>query len=158
LPNEANEEAKGDNYLPMKFISGGCDGLVKLWTYSKENNIFTEEVLASYNGWVKDVAFAHCNISWLSIPKGYFAEPELSDTFAVCTEEKMVIIFRKKDEKWIEYNLKNQPSLPVKLSWSPNGHSLAVAYVDGKNQIYEEITGGNWEVVSIQQDEQISET
>jgi protein transport protein SEC13 len=139
-----NEENKNEELIPMRFVSGGCDGLVKMWVYNNETKKYQEETIASYTGWIKDVAFAYCDANWLSLPNSYFSEAELSDTLAVCAEGKNISVLRKREGKWVETKFKDQVSQAVKLSWSVNGHSLAVAYIDGKTQIFEENSEGNW--------------
>jgi protein transport protein SEC13 len=152
----SKEEESKETISQMQFISGGCDGLLKLWTFSKETNKFADETVANYSGWIKDATFAQFNTSGLALPKEYYAETELASTIAVCAEDKVLSILRLKQEKWVEYKLKDQPSQPVKLSWSANGHLLAVAYADGKSAVYQEQTEGNWEIMSTFSEEQIS--
>lgn len=81
------EEIHGSNnqLAPMRFVTGGCDNLVKIWTFTplstleaiEEGNfsekIKIEELIESHSDWVRDVA-------WLNYV-GYAC-----DTIASCSE------------------------------------------------------------------------
>jgi len=80
------DEVNGSNnqLAPMRFVTGGCDNLLKIWTFSpqssldvlEESNIgekINTEVLESHSDWVRDVA-------WLNYV-GY-----AHDTIASCGE------------------------------------------------------------------------
>lgn len=83
------DETNGSNnqLAPMRFATGGCDNLVKIWTFSNfstleniedgktEEKIKIEE-LEPHGDWVRDVA-------WLNYV-GY-----ANDTIASCSEVKI---------------------------------------------------------------------
>ena len=80
------EEVNGSNnqLAPMRFVTGGCDNLVKIWTFTPlstletiEESNFAEKIktedLEPHSDWVRDVA-------WLNYV-GYAC-----DTIATCSE------------------------------------------------------------------------
>jgi protein transport protein SEC13 len=131
----------------MKFATGGCDGLVKLWNYNKDTSKFEEQILANYGGWIKDVAFAQYNSTGLAQAVDYLYGNDLFEKIAVCAEDDSVAILIKKDQKWTEQKLKDINGHPIKLSWSTDCHMLAVGFSDNKSQIFTETSAGKWEIV-----------
>jgi protein transport protein SEC13 len=44
----------------MRFVSGGSDNLVKVWTYNEFYQKFEDEILPEmHKDWVRDVAWSH---------------------------------------------------------------------------------------------------
>lgn len=132
----------------MRFVSGGCDGLVKYWVYSAEARKFVEEIIASRTEWIRDVAFAQYNTMGLALPAGYYGPEETCDTLALCAEKSGVAIMRKTEDKWEEFRLPPHKALSVKLSWNVDGNNLAVMYEDGSAKVFEEVEAGKWEATA----------
>lgn len=145
IQEENSEENKKNGFSLMKFATGGCDGLVKIWEYNIEGGKFDEEIIANYGGWIKDLSFAQGNEDWLSFTNSY--EVEKLDALAVCAENKTVSLLMKKNEKWEECKIGEQSEQAVKISWNPNGHSFAIMYEDGMTVVYEESSEGKWVAV-----------
>ena len=91
------DEVNGSNnqLAPMRFATGGCDNLMKIWTFSPlskleaieegnfEEKIKIEVLLESHSDWVRDVA-------WLNYV-GY-----AYDTIASCSEVNFYLFFFNK--------------------------------------------------------------
>ena len=53
------EAKKSIEILHRRFVSGGCDNLVKLWRYDDSQSRWVEEAkLEAHSDWVRDVAWA----------------------------------------------------------------------------------------------------
>lgn len=61
----------------MRFVSGGCDNLIKEWVCSGPYNKFSGEIIGNHEDWVRDVSYAN-NIG---LP---------SDMIASCSEDHSV--------------------------------------------------------------------
>lgn len=139
---------------PVKrFVSAGCDNLVKIWAYSEETQTWTEEdVLEGHTDWVRDVAWAP-NIG---LPRSYIA---------TASQDKTVLIWTKDTptSPWTKTALDPTsisptgapPAAPGKfpdvvwrVSWSLAGNILAVSCGDGKVTLWKENLKGGWECVS----------
>ncbi len=162
-----NEEdsSLSNSLAPMRFVTGGCDNLVKVWILSSSQpnimNSFEEydsgiknfkyTELVGHSDWVRDVA-------WLNYV-GY-----AYDTIASCGEDESVFIwkFDKADNKWKNIALKKKFNNPTwKVSWSFCGSYLAVSAGDNCVYLFTENSQDEWEEFSqINQDgsvEQINE-
>jgi len=142
----SSAEERKEEPLPMRFATGGTDGLVKYWTYNAETGNFAGEVLFTRSEWIKDLAFADHNSMGLNI-SGYSCIDDLYDTLAVCSEKEGVLVLTKNEENWEEYKLPTYKAAPLKLSWGMDGNCLVVMYDDGASIIYEEKDKGKWEEV-----------
>ena len=120
---------------PMRFMSGGCDRAVKLWTYNDTSKKFIGETIFTHDDWVRDVAFAN------NIGLPY-------EMAASCSEDKSVTILKKIDSKWVEKKIV-KGTVPVwRVSWSLAGNLLAVAGADNVVHVYEEKANDKWEMIS----------
>ncbi len=140
----SSAEERKEEPLPMRFASGGTDGLVKYWVLSPETRKFTEEIIVARPEWIKDVAFTQHNTMGISVTAVSLAE-ETTDTLAVCSEKAGVSILKQVEERWEEFKLPPQKAAPTKVSWGVDGEQLAVAYEDGTTKIYEEKEPGKWD-------------
>ena len=127
-------------------MSGGCDGLVKLWKKSSESGRFEAETIAAHNAWIKDVAWAQYNTTGLTLPPEFLSGS--GEVLAICAEDRTVSVLRKAEAKWREIELPTQKLQAVKLSWSIDGHVLAAACIDGTVVLYEETAPDRWDVLS----------
>ena len=109
----------------MRFASGGCDGLVKFWTFNNATKKFDEEVVTTRADWIKDVAFAQ--FSTMGLEGDYKNSESECDLIAMCSEKNSVAVLRKKKEGWNEFELQPGKAQPLRLSWNVDGNSLAVS-------------------------------
>ena len=99
---------------PKRFVSGGIDGRIKLWTF--KNGEFVPSPVGEQSDWVRDVAW--CNNIGL-----------MADTVASCSEDSKVKIWRR-DPSTDAWSCKVEFSIGVpawKVSWSAVGNMLAVS-------------------------------
>lgn len=133
---------------PLRFITGGTDGLVKYWAFNEETKKFVEEILTSRPGWIKDVAFAHHNAMGLTLLAGYNGTEEGKDTVAVCGEKTGVSVLRRLEDSWEEYKLPMQKMQAIKVSWNVDSYELVVGFEDGSSAVAEEMEPGRWDFSS----------
>lgn len=121
-----------------RFVTGGCDNLVKIWVYDTASQQWSEESRhEGHEDWVRDVAWAP-NIG---LSKSYIAS---------AGQDKQVLIWtRIGTQAWQKTQLKESGFADVvwRVSWSESGNLLAVSCGDGKIYVYKE-TGHAWEEVS----------
>ncbi|KIM52349.1 hypothetical protein SCLCIDRAFT_18187 [Scleroderma citrinum Foug A] len=136
-----------------RFVSAGCDNLVKIWCFREDTQSWVEEeTLEGHTDWVRDVAWAP-NIG---LPRSYIA---------TASQDKTVLI-RTKDSPtapWVKTALDPSasttspsgatasgkfPDVVWRVSWSVAGNILAVSCGDGKVTLWKENVQGNWECVS----------
>lgn len=124
---------------PLRFVSGGCDNLVKIWItsdkkeYNAENTNFTSIDLEGHTDWVRDVSWLNC--------VGYSC-----DTIASCSEDETVLIWKFEDNKWKKTLLNKKFNAPTwKVSWSNCGSYLAVSAGDNCVYLFKDNVDGIWE-------------
>jgi len=130
-------EPNSKGNAPKRFVTGGCDNLVKIW---REDNgqWVEEEKLEAHSDWVRDVAWAP-NIG---LPVS---------TIASCSQDCRVIIWTKNEEEggtWIPKTLNKFPDVVWHVSWSVTGNILAVSGGDNKVSLWKESLDGQWVCVS----------
>jgi len=124
-PNQAH-------LIPVKrFVSGGCDGRVKIWKYSPQENKWSEETLGGHSDWVRDVAWAPS----IGLP---------TNTIASCSEDKTLIIWTEEKNSWKQSQKLEFAAKVWKLSWSVMGNILAVSQGDNKVSLWKETLDGDW--------------
>jgi len=127
------------NAPPVKrFVTGGCDNLVKIWRFSEaENQWKCEEVLEQHTDWVRDVAWAP-NIG---LP---------SSTIASCSQDGTVVIWSQENSlsPWSKKLLPKFPDVVWRVSWSITGSILAVSGGDNKVTLWKESIDGDWKCIS----------
>ncbi|KAK9373136.1 WD40-repeat-containing domain protein [Lipomyces chichibuensis] len=122
-----------------RFVTGGSDGLIKVWTYDSASNNYVEEaVLEGHSDWVRDLAWAPS-----LLPKAYLAS---------ASEDKTVIIWTQEQNNapWKKQVLKRPggdkfPETVWRVSWSLSGNVLAVSSGDNKITLWKENLKGEWE-------------
>jgi len=124
---------------PIKrFVSGGCDNLVKIWRfYENENTWRTEQILEHHTDWVRDVAWAP-NIG---LP---------SSTIASCSQDGTVVIWTQESNatNWVKKVLPKFPDVVWRVSWSITGNILAVSGGDNKVTLWKESLDNEWKCIS----------
>lgn len=139
----SNSGAKSVGSSPWKrFVSGGCDNLIKIWRYDEAKNMWEVEengILEGHSDWVRDVAWAQnlgVNVS----------------TIASCSQDKTVIIWTQDqpNSKWVQTYLQKDkfPEVVWRVSWSVTGTILAVSAGDGRVTLWKESLEGNWEYIN----------
>eukprot|EP01080_Neovahlkampfia_damariscottae_P010535 gene10535-3056_t len=120
----------------QKFVSGGGDNAVRIWTYNNAK-WKEEEKLEGHTDWIRDVAWAP------NVGLNY-------ETIASCSQDRTVIIWTKEDEsQWIKKQvLPKFPGTVWKLSWSVTGNILAVSGSDNAVTLWKEGEDGNFKNIS----------
>ncbi|KAJ1679881.1 GTPase-activating protein S13 [Spiromyces aspiralis] len=127
--------------LVKQLVSGGCDNLIKIWTWDGETKQFSNtKTLSGHQDWVRDVAFAP-NIG---LPRMYLAS---------CSQDKTVLIWTQDASapgEWKQQPLTNNLFGDVvwRVSWSLSGNVLAVSCGDNKITLWKENLQGQWERIS----------
>ncbi|XP_035225474.1 protein SEC13 homolog [Stegodyphus dumicola] len=116
-----------------RFVTGGCDNLVKIWKYvDKEDSWIEEEKLEAHSNWVRDVAWA---------PSAHFGQ----SVIASCSQDKRVIIWTKtKDTSWTPKVLYTFDDVVWHVSWSVTGNVLAVSGGDNKVTLWKAANDHQW--------------
>jgi len=119
-----------------RFVSGGCDNLVKIWKET-ENAWKLEETLEYHTDWVRDVAWA-ANIG---LP---------ASTIASCSQDGTVAVWNQDapNAPWTKKILPKFPDVVWRVSWSITGNILAVAGGDNKVTLWKEAADGEWKCIS----------
>jgi protein transport protein SEC13 len=148
-----NEEdtSPSNTLAPLRFVTGGCDNLVKVWVLTQSNSNDANLVedydgiknfkcteLNGHSDWVRDV-------SWLNYV-GY-----AYDTIASCGEDENVFIWKhdKVDNSWKKIALKKKFNNPTwKVSWSYCASYLAVSAGDNCVYLFKENSLEEWEEFS----------
>ena len=105
-----------------RFVSGGCDSLVKIWREAEDGSgHWSEEAkLEAHSDWVRDTAWA----------------PSLGSarqTIASCGQDRRVIIWTQRDGgSWVPRILHTFEDVVWHVSWSVSGNILAVSGGDNK--------------------------
>nr|XP_058949466.1 protein SEC13 homolog isoform X1 [Pocillopora verrucosa] len=120
-----------------RFVTGGCDNLVKVWK-EVDGQWEEEEKLEAHSDWVRDVAWAP-NVG-LPI-----------STIATCSQDCRVVIWTKDEVNggtWTSKVVKKFGDVVWHVSWSVTGSILAVSGGDNKVSLWKESLEGQWVCVS----------
>lgn len=135
--------AVGGAHGQMRFVSGGCDNLVKIWRYDSsasagETNWVEEAKLEAHSDWVRDVAWSPALGSDRSI-------------IASCSQDKRVIIWTSDNggATWSPKTLETFDDVVWHVSWSISGNMLAVSGGDNKVSLWKEmLEPGEWQCIT----------
>lgn len=122
--------------LAKRLVSGGCDGLVKIWRCVEDGSWQEEGTLPpAHSDWVRDVAWA----------------PSLGAAgtmVASCSQDKKVIIWTQDpdSDSWSQKELLF-PCVLWRVSWSVTGNILAVSGGDNLVTLWKQTMGGDWEQI-----------
>lgn len=122
-----------------RFVSGGCDNLVKIWKFDPAVNNYVEEAsLKGHSDWVRDVAWSPSVLS-----KSYIASASQDRTVIIWTQEG--------DGPWKQKLLRDEkfPDVVWRVSWSLSGNVLAVSGGDNKVTLWKENLKGEWESAGV---------
>ena len=126
--------------LVQRFVSGGCDALVKIWKYVQESDKWIEErSLDGHSDWVRDVAWAPS----IGLPKWYIAS---------CSQDKKVIIWTNAEgpngHEWESKVLNDFNEIVWHVSWSVMGNILAVSCGENRVTLWKEDMNGDFRSIS----------
>lgn len=131
-------EGTGDKKVVKRFVSGGCDNLIKVWCYKEEDASWQEEArLEGHSDWVRDVAWAPS----IGLPRSIIAS---------CGQDCRVIIWTNDgtNNQWTSKVLHKFNDVVWHLSWSVTGNILAVSGGDNKVSLWKEQLEGQWICIS----------
>ena len=121
----------------MRFVTGGCDNLVRIWAYepSAETWVESQVLPSAHADWVRDVAWAP------SVGSGV-------DMIASCSQDKKVIVWTAPSGtgEW-KLSALQMPSIVWSVSWSVTGGILAAAGGDNQVTLWREDTLGEWKPI-----------
>ncbi|KAI1196721.1 WD40 repeat-like protein [Nemania serpens] len=120
-----------------RFVTGGCDNLLKLWTYDPATQSYKQErePLAGHTDWVRDVAW-----SPTVLQKSYIASASQDKTVRIWTSDNAT------QGQWA-CKVLNFDAIVWRVSWSLSGNVLAVSGGDNKVSLWKENLRGEWECV-----------
>ncbi|KAI1823805.1 WD40 repeat-like protein [Xylaria intraflava] len=120
-----------------RFVSGGCDNILKLWTYDPATQNYKQErePLVGHTDWVRDVAW-----SPTVLQKSYIASASQDKTVRVWTSDNAT------QGQW-SCKVLNFDAIVWRVSWSLSGNVLAVSCGDNKVSLWKENLRGEWECV-----------
>ncbi|XP_076329062.1 protein SEC13 homolog isoform X3 [Tachypleus tridentatus] len=124
--------------LMKRFVTGGCDNLVKIWKYVDEEDQWVEEQkLEAHSDWVRDVAWAPS----IGLPHSIIAS---------CSQDRRVIIWKNDgtNSTWNYKVLHTFDDVVWHASWSVTGNVLAVSGGDNKVSLWKETPDGQWVCIS----------
>jgi len=128
-----------------RFVTGGSDNLVKIWSWNAESGQYVEEAtLEGHSDWVRDVAWAPS-----ILPKSYIASASQDKTAIIWTStapvngEPSAAVWHK---KVLQFD-----SVVWRVSWSLSGNALAVSGGDNKVTVWKENLKGEWEKTRVEE-------
>lgn len=144
----ATATSQGGSQPQAKFVTGGCDGAVKVWRCADNGDFeMDRDFEAAYrssphSGWVRDVAWAPS----IGMP---------TQTIASCAEDKCVFIWGQAagSTAWSVKRLPPFEAVVWRLSWSVAGNVLAVSVADGKVTLWKEGLDGEWGMIEVVQEQ-----
>ncbi|PVD24600.1 hypothetical protein C0Q70_15084 [Pomacea canaliculata] len=119
-----------------RFVSGGCDNLVKIWR-EEEGQWVEDQKLEGHSDWVRDVAWAPS----IGLPRNIIAS---------CSQDCRVIIWTNDgtSNQWVSHVLNKFNDVVWHVSWSITGNILAVSGGDNKVTLWKESVEGQWTCIS----------
>ena len=129
----------GDNSNSKRFVTGGCDNLVKIWKSdeSSPNKYVLEHTLKGHSDWVRDVAWSPSVLN-----KSYIATVGQDSQCVIWTKDQ-----ESKENEWKQTFLKEGKFDDVlwRASWSLSGDVLALSGGDNRITLWRENLQGKWE-------------
>jgi protein transport protein SEC13 len=135
--NIVNSSAGPGANTTRRFVTGGCDHLIRLWVYDNNTQSYREEhePLAGHTDWVRDVAW-----SPTILHKSYIASASQDQTVRIWTSVS------SGPGQWASHVLKFEAPA-WRVSWSLSGNVLAVSGGDNVVTLWKENLRGEWECV-----------
>ncbi|KAG1652498.1 Protein SEC13 [Nymphon striatum] len=131
-------DGSGPNKFTKRFVTGGCDNLIKIWKEDKAGEWIEEQKLEAHSDWVRDVAWAPC----VGLPRSIIAS---------CSQDRHVIIWTndgQESRSWTHKILGTFDDVIWHVSWSVTGNVLAVSGGDNKVSLWKESLEGQWVCIS----------
>ncbi|KAF2771766.1 putative nuclear pore complex subunit [Teratosphaeria nubilosa] len=141
LPGQLTSAQTGKQPEPQRrFVTGGSDNLVKLWTFNGTAGSFDNTAtLAGHSDWVRDVAWSPTPLS-----KQYIASASQDHTVKVWTLPAGKDI---NDASAWQCETLDFEVVVWRVSWSMAGNVLAVSGGDNRVSLWKEKLKGGWELV-----------
>uniref|UniRef100_A0A4W5RBE7 Protein SEC13 homolog n=1 Tax=Hucho hucho TaxID=62062 RepID=A0A4W5RBE7_9TELE len=120
-----------------RFVSEGCDNLVKRWK-EEDGQWKEDQKLEAHSDWVRDVGWAPS----IGLP---------TSTIASCSQDGRVFIWTCDDPSgntWTAKLLHKFNDVVWHVSWSITGNILAVSGGDNKVTLWKESADGQWACIS----------
>jgi protein transport protein SEC13 len=122
-----------------RFVTGGSDNLVKIWSWSQEKNEYVEETaLKGHADWVRDVAWAPTVLQ-----RSYIASASQDKTVRIWTTNSAD---QGANGEW-KSTVLSFDTIVWRVSWSLSGNVLAVSGGDNKVTLWKENLKGEWDKV-----------
>lgn len=129
----------GGNNNEKRFVTGGCDNLVKIWKSDETDpkKYQLEHTLRAHSDWVRDVAWSPSVLN-----KSYIASVGQDSQCVIWTKDQ-----ESKDNEWKQTVLKENKFDDVlwRASWSLSGDVLALSGGDNRITLWRENLQGQWE-------------
>ena len=128
----------GNQTLTRKFVTGGCDNLLRIWSCDTNvpNSYKQVAELSGHSDWVRDVAWCPTVLQ-----KSYIASASQDRTVRIWTSDTNL-------GPW-SCKIVNFEAVCWRVSWSLSGNVLAVSSGDNKVTLWKENLRGEWECVKI---------
>jgi len=135
-PGALLDPASGQRSSVKRFVTGGCDNLVKVWK-EEDGQWVEEQKLEAHSDWVRDVAWAPS----IGLPRNIIAS---------CSQDCHVVIWTNDGTSaaWTSKILHKFNDVVWHVSWSVTGNILAVSGGDNKVSLWKENLEGQWICVS----------
>jgi protein transport protein SEC13 len=122
-----------------RFVSAGCDNLVKIWNLDQSGSWQLETTLEGHKDWVRDVAW------YPNVGLHY-------STIASCYQDGVVFIWVQTSgtNEWIKHEIKDTKfeSVVWRVSWSLTGNILAISSGDNVVTLWKENLEHQWKCIS----------
>ena len=128
--NNNNINNNNNNLNPIRFVSAGNNGIIKLYSNDNNNNNNNIENFVDENIFKGNSAIN--KINWLKY-EGYSF-----DTIAFGTEEGFLIILKYKENLWEICDNINVNGIILNICWNHCGSYLSVGTNDNKNHYYQQ--------------------
>ena len=131
-----------------RFVTGGCDNLLKIWAWDPATQSYKQEgePLAGHTDWVRDVAW-----SPTVLQKSYIASASQDQTVRIWTSDATSQQSGGGPAQWSSKVLPFDATV-WRVSWSLSGNVLAVSGGDNKVSLWKENLRGEWECVKTMED------
>ncbi|KAK3117502.1 GTPase-activating protein S13 [Teratosphaeriaceae sp. CCFEE 6253] len=136
----AQAPGKGAGEVQRRFVTGGSDNLVKIWSFNAATQGYDNvATLSGHSDWVRDVAWSPTPLS-----KQYIASASQDHTVRIWTLGSGEDVGNAGAWKCEELNFE---VVVWRVSWSMAGNVLAVAGGDNRVSLWKEKLRGGWECV-----------
>ncbi|KAK9449117.1 WD40-repeat-containing domain protein [Limtongia smithiae] len=123
----------------QRFVTGGSDGLIKIWHLDHATSLYTEESVleatSTTGAWIRDIAWAPS-----VLPKSYLASASDDGSVLIWTQEQLGQPWKKTPLTADKF-----PNAVWRVSWSLSGNVLAVSSGENKISLWKENLKGGWE-------------